>query len=268
VAEASVGNMVSQDHSPREASLAVLGPELRFIGKPAECLGRIHLVNRSPEKLRLKNVPLTEARLSGPFELSMEHLPLFAKLLPGMALQVPVLLPIPLQTPPGRYTAVAVVDGREVPVTVDVLESWDITVIPTEISLKLAKGSRATIPIQLTNRGNMSWSLPRAAFAPLSERDGLHRNAFLALKNAPEASAQSVADEFVKRMQETEVEPARIEIRSGVESLSPGATEEVEIEITLPDNLKKNRLYDGSISFERSHLRLDIEILNHSAQSE
>lgn len=248
-----------------DVSWSIQGEKLHLIGKPSLCVGEISVRNLSAEKIRLKRIPLASSRMSGPSEISVSHLRVFGILPPGAAMQVPVQLPIPPQTPPGRYAAEAVIGGARKSVTIDVLESWDLAINPGEISLKLHPGERARRPVLLTNRGNMPYTLHRAAFAPLQDKDGTHRNIFLSLRHATaEPDYEAVLNDFVKRMQDTEVEPARIGILSDGRSLLPGETRDFEIEISLPEDLKRNRRYSGKATFENARLLLDIEVLGNS----
>jgi hypothetical protein len=245
----------------------ILGDRLQFLGKPAQCLGHVHLHNRSAGKVRIKRIPLVDSKLTGPAEISVSHLQLFARLLPGTALQAPAQVSIPPHTPPGRYTADALVGNVRKPVTIEVLESWDLAVLPAELGLKLQLGERVVRTVQLTNRGNMPWNIPHAAFAPLEGGDGIHHNIFLALTKTKEPTFEGVLNDFVKRMRDNEVEPAKVKILSDTEVLPPGGTLELQLEISFPDNIKKNRRYSGTVQFDNARLRLDIEVLGNTART-
>ena len=242
----------------------ILGDRLQLLGKPTQCLGHLHLKNRSAEKVRIRRIPLVDSRLTGPTEVSVSHLQLFARLLPDTELQTSAQLRLPPQTPPGRYMAEALVGNVRKPVAVDVLESWDIAILPTELTMKLHLGECLIRTVQLTNRGNVPWNIPRAAFAPLEGGDGIHHNIFLALTKTKEPTVEGVLNDFVKRLRENEVEPAKVKILSDADILAPGENQEVQLEISFPDNLKKNRRYSGHVSFDNASLRLDIEVLGNS----
>lgn len=247
--------------------LVILEDRLQFLGKPALCLGHVHLHNRSDEKVRIKQIPLVDSKLTGPADVSVSHVQLFANLLPGTALQARAQVQIPPHTPPGKYTAEALVGNVRKQVAIEVLESWDLAILPTELSLKLQIGERPVRTVHLINRGNMPWSLPRAALAPLEEQDALHPNIFLSLTKTAEPTFAGVLNDFVKRMRESEVEPAKVKILSDAEVLSPGETLELQLEISFPDNIKKNRRYCGTVQFDNARLGLDIEVLGNSART-
>jgi len=252
---------------PTRQPWVILGSHLHFIGKPTLCLGHVHLRNQSPEELRIKRIPFAAPKLTGPADVPVSHVQVSARLLPGVSLQAPSRLLIPPQTPPGRYTAEVLAGNVRKPVTVDVLESWDLAIIPRGFSLKLHAGERPVCTVQLTNRGNMPWDLRRAALAPLDEKDGINRNVFQSLKNAHGAGYETVLNDFVKRLQESEVGPAKIKILCEADVLEPGETQELKLEISLPDNLRKNRHYSGEISFENARLALDMEVLENPASA-
>jgi len=242
----------------------ILGDRLQLLGKPTHCLGHLHLQNRSADKIRIKQIPLVDSKLTGPTEILVSHLQLFARLLPGTELQTSAQLLLPPQTPPGRYTAEALVGSARKPVAVDVLESWDIAILPAELSLKLHFGECLIRSVHLTNRGNVPWNIPRAAFAPLEGGDGIHHNIFLSLTKTKEPTVEGVLNDFLKRLRENEVEPAKVKILSDADILPPGETQEVQLEISFPENLKKNRRYSGNVSFDNASLHLEIEVLGNS----
>jgi hypothetical protein len=161
-------------------------------------------------------------------------------------------------------TTEALVGKARKQVFVDVLESWDIAVVPTSFSLKPAGGKRLVRTIHVTNRGNMPWEIRAAALVPLQERNGIHRNIFLSLKNSEKGGYESVLNDFAARMKEALMEPAKIKIISKTTFVPPGETKEMDIEISLPANVKKNRLYSGEVPFENARLLLDIEVREKS----
>lgn len=258
--------MTAPVESPDEPWV-VLGDRLQFLGKPGQCLGDIHLHNRSNEKVRVKQIPLIDSKLTGPADVSVSHLQLVAKLLPGTALQARAKVQMPPHTPPGRYTAEALVGNVRKPVSIEVLESWDLAILPADLSLKLQSGERAVRTVHLTNRGNVPWNIPHAAFAPLEGGDGIHHNLFLSLTKATEPTFESVLNDFVKRIRDNEVEPAKVKILSDADVLLPGETQELQLEISLPTNIKKNRRYRGAVRFDDAALQLDIEVLGNSART-
>lgn len=243
---------------------------LHLIGKPGQCFGQVNVCNRSSQKVRIKRLPLAEPGLRGPGKVPVTELQLFARIPPGATAQVQAHLPIPPHTPPGRYTGEVVVGDVTRRAIVDVLESWELGILPAEISLKLQAGNGDAAPepvkrlIQLINRGNMPWSLRRSALASLEEEDGVHRNVFQSFTQTEGDDYQTVLNDFVRRMRETEVEPARIRFLGDADVIQPGDTRNLEIEIAPPKNLKRNRRYTGSASFENAVLFLDIEIVKNS----
>lgn len=240
----------------------IRGDRVQFIGTPLLCAGHVHLHNRSTDEVRIKRIPIAGSKLTGPTDVPVSDLRTSAKLLPGSSLQAPCTLRLPPQTPPGRYRAELVVGGERKLVLVDVLESWDLAIIPSALILKVHAGKPAVCTIQLTNLGNMSFTLPRGALVPLDESGGVNRSIVLSLKDAKAARYEDVLNELVKHLQETEVEPARVKIVSDRPVIAPGETQDLKLEISFPAKLKRNRRYRGDIAFENARLMLDIEVLD------
>jgi hypothetical protein len=244
-----------------EQELTLGSETLNFVGPPLNCRGDVELHNRSSETLRVKEVPISASGITNAENLPLTGLHLFANLGPGASIRRRVNLALHPQTPPGRYEAEVMIGKEPRKTTIEVLEAWGIAVLPEEFSIKEPAGARVARRIWVTNQGNMSWRIPDALFAPLKESHFLHRILFQSLKGTEEKGVVQVLDDFVKRMQETEVEPATVRITSSREALKPGETREVTLEIALPKDLKKHRQYSGSISLEDAEVSLDIEVV-------
>lgn len=244
-----------------ELDLALGADPLHFIGPPGGCSAFADLHNRSAQKLNVRRLPIMAAGVRTADNLPLTQLELSALIAPGASSRARLKLALHPQTPPGRYEAEVVVGKEPRKVTIQILEAWDVAVLPEALSIKKAPGDNGlSRTILVTNRGNMPWHVPDAVFAPLKEQEGLHRNIFQSLRASGEKGLTDVLNDFVKRMQETEVEPATVRITSSREALKPGETRELGLEISLPKELKKHRRYTGSISFENAHIALDIEV--------
>jgi hypothetical protein len=242
-----------------------IGPEhLHFVGPPMNCSGFLDLYNPSTERVRLRErLPISAPAMANAAKLLLPNVELIALLGPGGTVRTRLNLALHPQTPPGRYEAEVMVRKQARKTTIDILETWDVAVLPEAFSIKEPAGARVTRTLWITNRGNMKWQMQDALFAPLKENHGIHRNLFQSLKGAGEKGVVEVLDAFLKGMQETEVEPATVRITSSREPLEPGATREVTVEIALPKGLKRHRRYSGFLSFENSFVRLDVEVLDN-----
>ncbi len=244
-----------------EQNLALGADPLHFIGPPGSCSAFVDLHNRSVQRVNVRRLPIMAAGVKTAENLPLTELELSALIAPGAFSRARLKLALHPQTPPGRYEAQIVVGKEPRKATIQILEAWDVAVLPEALSIKKGPGENGlTRTILVSNRGNMPWYVPDAVFAPLKEQEGVHRNIFQSLRASGANGLTDVLNDFVKRMQETEVEPATVRITSPQDVFKPGETRELELEISLPKELKKHRRYTGSISFENAHVALDIEV--------
>jgi hypothetical protein len=238
------------------------GDELFFCGQPPFCLGQIDLRNHTAEKVKIKRLPISGLDLQTLRGTELNELRVFARLEPGESQVLPAQLLVHPQTKPGTYSGTVRFGDTERPVIVEVLESWDLAVAPNRVSLKVRNGERLSRTIVIRNVGNMPYTLRRASFLRLFQEGGVHTSIFEALKAGGREGYEKVLDEFMKRMSEKEVEPAKIRISSEHSVIEPGSSVQAELEITLPAELKRNHLYLGHVSFENAELVIDLEVLN------
>jgi hypothetical protein len=244
------------------------GTPLFFIGNPPFLVAHVEVRNRSGERMKLKQARLSGLNLQTPRGSRLETASLFASLAPNEQTKVPFRLEINPHTPPGTYEGQIDCAGQRRPVTIKVLENWKLQVSPGRVSFKISPDQPASCTVQLVNLGNMPYALPRAAFAPLQERDGVHSALFAALKNSGGDGHQRVLDELARQLGNREVEPVTVEIKASHHDLAPGESREVELQLRKLDGLKKHRLYTGFVRFENAKLRIEIELLNQAATAE
>jgi hypothetical protein len=244
-----------------EQNLVLGADSLHFIGPPGSCSAFADLHNRSAQKLNLRRLPIIASGVMTAENLPLTEVELSAQMAPGASSRARLKLALHPQTPPGRYEAEVVVGKEPRKATIQIVEAWDVAVLPESLSIKKgADENGLSRTVLVSNRGNMPWHVPDAVFAPLKEQEGLHRNIFQSLRASGANGLTDVLNDFVRRMQAAEVGPATVRIDSSGDVLKPGETRELAIEISLPKELKKHRRYSGSISFENAQVALDIEV--------
>jgi hypothetical protein len=238
------------------------GDALFFCGQPPFCLGQIDIRNHSAERLKIKRLPISGLDLQTWRGTELNEVRVFARLEPGESQTLPAQLLVHPQTKPGTYSGSVRYGETERRVVVEVLESWNLTVAPNRLSLKIRHGEPLSRTVLIRNIGNMPYTLRRANFLPLFQNGGVHTSIFEALKAGGPEGYEKVLDEFMRRMSEKEMESAKIRISSERPVIEPGSSVEAELEITLPAELKRNHLYLGHVSFENAELVIDLEVLN------
>jgi hypothetical protein len=238
-----------------------------FTGRPPFCTAQLEFLSRSSEKIKIKRLPLSGVDIQAPNGLPLTVVDVSVKLAPGAREMVSTQLAVHPQTPPGSYYGELGYGEQRRPVTIEVLPLWQLHIAPAGLSFKLKAGEIATQTHWFTNKGNMTCILRKATFAPLAENGGIHRALFRALKAVGDEGYEPVLNHFASELQKTEVEPATVKIR-GDTTLKPGECKQLTLEYHFPMDLRRNHIYRGSVSFENTHVRFDLEVSGNKETSD
>lgn len=156
-----------------------------------------------------------------------------------------VRLHLPPETPPGRYTGHASVDGEDREVVVVVEPLLRLRVRPEQTILEAAPGSRPEFSIEVTNAGNVAWQVPKAAAFDMDASEGQDRALGRALRARLDPGERRV-DRFFEELRESHGGEAQVEVVRGAGALEPGATRAVHCRILLPDMMRPGESYEGT----------------------
>ncbi len=183
-----------------------------------------------------------------------------AKLAPGQRARVRAQLEIDPFTPPGTYVTELDLGERRAPVVVHVFEKANIILKPRSVRLRGAPGDVLAHPLIVTNHGNITYTVPEVVLVHLEERDWFGRSLVFALRDLPEGEGHGAyLDRVVREMKATDTRPARVTLDTEPRELPPGATREVRLEMTLPQELIKGRTYIRAIPFMSTQLTFVVE---------
>ncbi len=180
---------------------------------------------------------------------------------PGQARRAPINISIPSHTPPGRYEGELVVAGQAIAVVVHVVEEYHLDIAPAEVILENRAGDRTVRQIVCSNLGNVPVMISDIGKVLLDD-DLTNCRIMRGITVAwPEEGGEHEAiDRFVDLyVQEGRkvVEHSgalRVQVVGGPRELSPGATEVVDLEITLPDELDPRTRYTAFTLFSTTDL--------------
>jgi hypothetical protein len=231
-----------------------------FSGVPPILSGQLELTNASDEKLKLRALAVVGHDDKAAPGRGLHELRIGARLGPQERAITQAHFLVDPYTPPGTYRASVSVGDQQQPVVVHVFEKLDLRIEPGTIRLRGAGGDVLRQQMVIANRGNVTETLRELALVFLEERNWVNRSLVYALRETAEGEGhQSFLDRAVKELRGTLARPARITLRGNVATLEPGQTAEVELEITLPKELIKGRLYIGSTPFMSGQLSFEIE---------
>ncbi|HET7610823.1 MAG TPA: hypothetical protein VFK29_03440 [Rhodanobacteraceae bacterium] len=227
-----------------------------LVGPPASVTGVVRVSNPGTEKLNLKF-----AGLQCEGHAANARIALRARLAPGETRHAPVSLSLDPRTPPGRMRGHATIGDETRDVVIDVLEHRAIGVAPAHFALHGRPGARVSVPVVLTNLGNVPYLVPRAAVANISRAAGFDQLFHVAIARSGADGYQAALDTFAQLLHDSEVQAPRIVVGTGAnESLAPGSSIETELTFELPADLARHRRYLGSFVLGGTVCPLEIEV--------
>jgi hypothetical protein len=231
-----------------------------FAGEPPVCTGDVELINGSDERAKVRAIPVVSRGDARRAQLGVNELRLAMRLSPGARARVPAHLVVDPHTPPGTYEAHLALGGQSQRVVVHVFEKRSLEVKPRVVRLTGARGSVHSAVVVVTNRGNVGETLRELALVFLEERAWVGRSLVYALRETgADEGVQGYLDRVTRELRATIARPARVTLRGEVPELPPGATREIGLEITLPNELIKGRTYGGSTRFMSGTLVFEVE---------
>ena len=249
---------------------------LILIGEPGRIKGKLHLTNTGSEEVvlqnaRLRATPAKKGRSKSTLEFNKPLHPIIVR--PGRSRSVSVKMVLDPSTPPGEYDVELEAGGEIKPVKVHVIEKMDISLNPSKLIIRESPGGTVTKRVVIRNDGNVHIVIDDIG-AIVLEDDRLEcrilRRVVAAIDT--ENSDASFEDHFrtaIAQVQGVLQQSGALRVRNttGSVTLSPGATQAIELEIQLPKTLDKRSRYSASVPIYNRNLIFEIEPVlgNHSS---
>lgn len=231
-----------------------------FSGVPPVLSGELEVANASDGKVKLRTISVIGHQNKAAASFGLHELRVGARLAPGQRASTPAHFLIDPYTPPGAYRAMVSIGDQQQPIVAHVFEKLELRIEPGTIRMRGAGGDVLHQQIVISNRGNVTETLRDLALVFLEERNWVNRSMVYALRETAEGEGhQAFLDRVVRELRSTLARPAKITLRGDVTTLEPGQTAEVELEITLPRELIKGRVYIGSTPFMSGKLSFELE---------
>jgi hypothetical protein len=232
------------------------GPVI-LVGRPPVCHGFVDLINKSAERIRVRLISLAGLDLKSIPAPVTAHT--FARLDPHERSRIPLQVNLHPAVSPGTYSGELLCGSQKEPVVLHVLESERLEVNPRFLSITGRPEEKINLRVFVTNHGNVPFTLRDTDLIYLEEKNDFCRSWTAAAKEAGKAGYEKFLDRFVSEMAAIGVNPAAVKIRSERSEIHPGEVREVKLELRLPDNVKNNRVYSGTLVFKNVPLRLEVE---------
>jgi hypothetical protein len=229
-----------------------------FSGFPPLCTGEIELLSASDEKVKIRSIAVV-GRDQSPV-LGAGDLRVGIALAPRERKRVSAHFVVEPHTAPGSYTVDLSCGDQSETAVVHVFEKLGVQIEPDVIQLRGAGGDVVEALVVITNRGNVSETLRDLVLVFLEEQNWVGRSMVHALRETTaDEGHQSYLDRVLRELRSSIAHPARVNLRGEISEIRPGERRELRLEIKLPDELVKGRIYEGSTAFMSGELSFEVE---------
>jgi hypothetical protein len=165
-------------------------------------------------------------------------------------------LRLPRSTPPGTYSGSAEIEGRTVPIVVEVEPRPRLEAEPRRITVEAEPGGAATVDVELVNTGNVPCDVSGTTTFCLFDGRGLEQAACAALASDPQEGKKRI-DVLLDELAESHGGLVTTRVARGA-TIGVGESRQVQLTLRFSDRLQPGRRYSGAWRLEG--LRLPIRI--------
>jgi len=234
------------------------GP-LIFHGAPPLCVGEIELINDSDKRILVRSIAASPKGDTAS-RAGLTQLRVNARVEPNQRTRARAYFQVDRLMPPGTYAVDLAIGGRTEHAVVHVWQKANLTIDPRIIQLRSSGGETLKAVVIISNEGNVTESCREVALAYLEEHEWLGRAQVYAMrKTRKDEGILAYLDHLIEELKTTMPGEVEVKLRTEIPELRPGETREVELDITLPNDLHKNRTYYGFAPFMGTELKFKVE---------
>lgn len=232
----------SSGHADRQAASITLR------GTPENLVGVLELYNDGATTRRFRSLRLHESGLTGTRRPGKRRLIVREAVAAGERRRVPVQFSVDPATPPGRYEMTFADDHGEHRAEIDVLSEPRLSLMPDRIEVEAAPGEVVTLPVVLSNSGNVPLELSVLGVMVLEEDQQI----CLALQRALEAAKgkdyETFLNALIEDLAKKKTDFLRLRLSGTGVTLGVGETRTAELEVHVPANVSAGRTYQARTS--------------------
>lgn len=234
--------------------------ELILNGPPSDLRGHISLHNASEDALSVKTLKVKHAKEQENILGDSSHLRIGTRLKPGEKKLETITHELPLQTPPGVYESNLIIGGKERKIKMIVQPNIQVNINPYHFSFIGAEPNKKhTAQITITNVGNMLFTIPDVKHVAALDMDLICRALGFALRSKGGEGYEATLDELAKNVHRYLPDWAAAHIEEAGQSLEPGATKIIHLNITMPKNTDAGKDYTGSMRFWNKEISYEVK---------
>lgn len=153
---------------------------------------------------------------------------------------------LPADTPPGEYSAILRLAGKDQPAVVVVHAEPQLVAAPGQLVLRVAPAAEVKVALDVVNTGNVTIDVPETLVFGVYDDDGIER-AFSATYRSGGAGKDRLGT-LVDRLAEGHGGLCRLRVVGGAGALEPHDLRRLDLRFHAPDQLVPGRAYCGTIS--------------------
>lgn len=214
-------------------------------GTPDNLVGVLDLANESKEPRVVRSLRLREAGIAGAGRPGRRRLLLREAIPAGGRCHVPVEFAVSPTTPPGDYSVVFSSDHGEHQARIEVLPQQRLSLLPARMEMEAAPGDVVTVPVVLSNQGNVPIELSVLGVMVLEENQQMCLALQHALGEARGKDHKAFLDALVSNLAGKKVDFMRLKLAGAGVTLDIGETRSAELELHVPANAAPGRTYQA-----------------------
>ncbi|MEP6681946.1 MAG: hypothetical protein ABJA35_01755 [Parafilimonas sp.] len=231
--------------------------EIILNGPPSNLRGHIFLRNTSEDALSIKALKLVHnEKMLG----ENSSLRIGSRLKPGEQKFESIWHELPPQTPPGTYESSLYIGGTERKIKMIVQPHMQVSVHPNIFSFVGAgPGKTHSAQITITNTGNLPFTIPDVKHVAALDMDLVCRAFGFALRSKGGEGYIPTMDELAKNVNRYLPDWASAHVEEAGQTLQPGETKLIQLNITLPKNTDAGKDYSGNMRFWNKKISYEIK---------
>jgi len=234
--------------------------EVILNGPPSGLRGHLHLRNTSDDSLSVSALKLVHNEGQEKFLGNSSSLRIGSRLKPGEEKLESILHELPAQTPAGTYESSLVIGGTERKIKMIVQPHMHVNVYPSNFSfIGTEAGKTHSAQITITNLGNLPFTIPDVSHVAALDMDLICRAFGFALRSKGGEGYVQTMDEIARNVNRYLPDWAAAHIEESGQTLEPGATMIIHLNITMPKNADAKKDYTGSMRFWNTIIGYEIK---------
>jgi hypothetical protein len=219
-----------------------------FTGPPDMLTGQVIFENKTKNDFHLTKLPLQHKELKELSELRFDDFQVNSDLNAGQRLLQTVRISLDPHTPPAGYEMDVIIGGIRKKIKLVIQPNVSVEVSPEEITfIGTEPGISHYADFHISNNGNVTVDMPTGEYEEDLTEKVILKSLTASVKNSSGKSATDALETFFSILRQELENGVKISFGTSSASLKPGESATRRIEFTLPQKIKDQQQYEGSV---------------------